>query len=83
MPNQSMNTGIGGKGTGSDASMITAMRRAAVNVNYMYAATNGFTTQANNKKTITDQPMTRGFTDSRYTSVVVGRGLYDNFLKTL
>jgi len=79
----SMNTGPGGKGTGSDASMITAMRRAAVNVNFQYAATNGFTTGANGKKVITDQPKTRGFTESTYTSVVVGRGLFDNFLKTL
>jgi hypothetical protein len=78
-----MNVGPGGKGTGSDASMITAMRRAAVNVNFQYAATNGFTAPANNKKAITDKPQDRGFTDSRYTSVVVGRGLYDNFLKTL
>ena len=71
------------KGPPSDASAVTAMRRAAVNVNYMYAATNGFTTPANNKKSITDQPMSRGFTDSRYTSVNVGRGLTKNFLKTL
>ena len=71
------------KGPPSDASAVTAMRRAAVNVNYMYAATNGFTTPANNKKSITDQPMSRGFTDSRYTSVKVGRGLTKNFLKTL
>ena len=71
------------KGPPSDASDVTAMRRAAVNVNYMYAATNGFTASANNKQTITDQPMTRGFDGSRYTSVNVGRGLTKNFLKTL
>ena len=71
------------KGPPSDASLITAMRRAAVNVNYMYAATNGFTASANNKKTITDQPMTRGFDGSPYTSVNVARGLTKNFLKTL
>ena len=83
MPKQSMNVGPGGKGPGSDASMITAMRRAAVNVNFMHAATSGFTVQANNKKEFADRLKEKGFTESRYTSVVVGRGLYDNFLKTV
>lgn len=78
-----MNVGPGGKGPGSDASMITAMRRAAVNVNFMHAATSGFTVQANNKKEFADRLKEKGFTESRYTSVVVGRGLFDNFLKTL
>ena len=78
----SMNTGPGGKGVACDASMITAMRRAAVNVNYQYAATQGNTLPANNKQVISDQPKTRGFTDSPYISVVQ-RGLYDNFLRTL
>jgi len=78
-----MNVGPGGKGPGSDASMITAMRRAAVNVNFMHAATSGFTVPANNKKALADRLKEKGFTESRYTSVVVGRGLYDNFLKTV
>jgi hypothetical protein len=83
MPKQSMNVGPGGKGPGSDASMITAMRRAAVNVNYMHAATSGFTVQPDNKKALAERLKEKGFTESRYTAVVVGRGLYDNFLKTL
>jgi hypothetical protein len=83
MPKQSMNVGPGGKGPGSDASMITAMRRAAVNVNFMRAATSGFTVQPDNKKALAERLKEKGFTESRYTSVVVGRGLYDNFLKTV
>lgn len=78
-----MNVGPGGKGPGSDASMITAMRRAAVNVNFMRAATSGFTVQPDNKKALAERLKEKGFTESRYTSVVVGRGLYDNFLKTV
>jgi hypothetical protein len=83
MPKQSMNVGPGGKGPGSDASMITAMRRAAVNVNFMRAATSGFTVPANDRKAFEDRLKEKGFTESRYTSVVVGRGLFDNFLKTV
>lgn len=70
------------KGPPSDASLITSMRRAAVNVQFQYAATAGNTVPANNKKVLTDQPKTRGFTDSPYISAV-GRGLSKNFLKTL
>uniref|UniRef100_A0A6C0KC08 Uncharacterized protein n=1 Tax=viral metagenome TaxID=1070528 RepID=A0A6C0KC08_9ZZZZ len=70
------------KGSPSDASLITSMRRAAVNVQFQYAATSGNTVPANNKKVLTDQPNTRGFADSPYISAV-GRGLSKNFLKTL
>ncbi len=79
----SLNTGPGGKGPGSDASMITAMRKAAVDVNYQYTATAKNTIPNIGKFGITDKPMTRGFTDSPYTHVFVSRGLFNNFLKTL
>lgn len=90
MPVDALNTGSAAnrlsgsvKGPPSDASLITAMRRAAVNVNFMHAATAGFTVGANNTKVVADRLNEKGFTESRYTSVFVGRGLTKNFLKTL
>ena len=70
------------KGPPSDASMITAMRKAAVNVNYQYAATVGNTQLANGKQLIADHLHTRGFEGSGIMSINAA-GLSKNFLRTL
>ena len=63
------------KGPPSDASAVTAMRRAAVIVNFQNSTTNP-------KRLISDHIHTRGF-DSSGIMAVKARGLYKNFLRTL
>lgn len=63
------------KGPPSDASAVTAMRRAAVIVNFQNSTTNP-------KRLISDHNLTRGFEGSGIMAVKA-RGLYKNFLRTL
>lgn len=63
------------KGPPSDASLVTAMRRAAVIVNFQNSTTDP-------KRLISDQQHTRGF-DTSGIMAVKARGLYKNFLRTL
>jgi ABC-type Fe3+ transport system substrate-binding protein len=70
------------KGPPSDASAITAMRKAAVIVNYQYAATAGNTQLANGKQQIADHLHTRGF-DGSGIMAIKAAGLSKNFLRTL
>lgn len=80
MPVNALNTGSGAqkpfvKGPPSDASAVTAMRRAAVIVNFQKSTTNP-------KRLISDHNLTRGFEGSGIMAVKA-TGLYKNFLKTL
>jgi hypothetical protein len=80
MPVNALNTATGAqkqyaKGPPSDASSVTAMRRAAVIVNFQnYGNTP--------KPIISDSNLTRGFEGSGIMAVKA-RGLYKNFLRTL
>jgi hypothetical protein len=63
------------KGPPSDASAVTAMRRAAVITNFQNSTTNP-------KRLISDRNLTRGFEGSGIMAVKA-TGLYKNFLRTL